>query len=67
MPRSRLEDAVVFIANHDEYRGKDHAVRFCVNEIEERHRSGSVTSDEKERLIAILKGDARRFADTLAL
>jgi hypothetical protein len=66
MPRSSLEDAVVFIAGHVEYRGKDRAVNFCVNEIEERHRTGGVTLAQKERLIALLRGDARRFDDTVA-
>jgi hypothetical protein len=50
----RLERAVTLIARHPFYPGKQEALDDCVLDLEERSREGSLTPDQKSKLIALL-------------
>ena len=50
----RLERAVNLIARHPFYPGKQDAVHDCLNYLEERFLQGTLTLEQKSRLIAIL-------------
>jgi hypothetical protein len=51
----RLEQAINLIARHPFYPGKQDAVADCREDLEERVRGGSLTRDQKARLVAILE------------
>lgn len=50
----RLERAIGLIAGHPFYPGKQEALEDCLDDLEERYRQGTLTEDEKTRLVAIL-------------
>jgi hypothetical protein len=59
MTRTSLEDAVQVVTRHGDFTGRESVVQFCIDEIEQKHRLGTVDSLEKERLIGILRAGRR--------
>jgi hypothetical protein len=49
-----LERTADLIARHPAYPGKGEAVRRCREDIEQRFRRGSLTEEQRDRLMAIL-------------
>lgn len=56
----RLKQTTDIIAKHPDYPGKDKAVECCLRDIEDRWRSGMLTGDQKDALIAILGRGQRK-------
>ena len=50
----RLEQAIGMIKRHPYYPGKDQIVDDCLRDIDERHRLGRLTDEQRGRLRAIL-------------
>jgi hypothetical protein len=50
----RLEQAIGMIQRHPYYPGKEQVVDDCLREIDERHRRGRLTDEQRGRLRSIL-------------